>query len=94
MTTATLQIQVLTALFLGLKGLYLLKNVNFRKYICRCVDLLDPEGKSRSKILLGMNMYGFDYTSQGGGHVLGRDLIEVCTIECQKMKSKQISLRC
>jgi len=46
-------------------------------WIKRCVDLLDPEGKSRSKILLGMNMYGFDYTSQGGGHVLGKDLIEM-----------------
>ena len=44
---------------------------------CRCVETLDPDRTSRDKILLGLNMYGFDYTSQGGGHVLGRDFVEV-----------------
>ena len=44
------------------------------------MKLLDPEAKHRDKILMGFNFYGFDYTSQGGGHVLGRDLIKVCVI--------------
>ena len=47
-------------------------------YVFRCVETLDPGKTSRFKILLGVNMYGFDYTSQGGGHVLGRDFVEVC----------------
>jgi len=42
----------------------------------RCVELLDPKSLYRSKILMGLNFYGFDYTSQGGGHVLGRDLVQ------------------
>ena len=46
--------------------------------IFRCVELLDPDRLNRKKILMGLNFYGFDYTSQGGGHVLGRDLIKVC----------------
>ena len=44
---------------------------------CRCVETLDQASTSRHKILLGINMYGFDYTSQGGGHVLGQDLVQV-----------------
>jgi len=46
------------------------------EWIERCVRKLDPSKENRKKILLGLNMYGFDYTSQGGGHILGRDLIE------------------
>eukprot|EP00088_Acartia_fossae_P043913 TRINITY_DN46469_c0_g1_i1.p1 TRINITY_DN46469_c0_g1~~TRINITY_DN46469_c0_g1_i1.p1 ORF type:complete len:125 (+),score=13.41 TRINITY_DN46469_c0_g1_i1:49-375(+) len=39
--------------------------------------MLDPRGEYRAKILMGLNMYGFDYTSQGGGHLLGRDLVQM-----------------
>lgn len=46
-------------------------------WVRRCVETLDPARTSRSKILLGLNMYGLDYTSQGGGHVLGRDFVEL-----------------
>jgi len=42
----------------------------------RCVELLDPKATRRNKILMGLNFYGFDYTSQGGGHVLGRDMVK------------------
>jgi len=42
----------------------------------RCVELLDPKATRRNKILMGLNFYGFDYTSQGGGHVLGRDVVK------------------
>jgi len=46
-------------------------------WVRRCVETLDPEGTSREKILLGMNMYGFDYTSQGGGHIHGKEFVEL-----------------
>ena len=46
-------------------------------FLFRCVELLDPKAVHRSKILMGLNMYGFSYTSQGGGHILGRDLVQV-----------------
>lgn len=45
-------------------------------WIERCIKLLDPDAKHRNKILMGLNFYGFDYTSQGGGHILGRDLVK------------------
>ncbi len=41
------------------------------------MEAIDPKREARHKILLGLNMYGFDYTSQGGGHILGRDLVQV-----------------
>ena len=41
------------------------------------MELLDPNAVHRSQILMGLNMYGFSYTSQGGGHILGRDLVQV-----------------
>jgi len=48
-------------------------------WVRRCVETLDQGRTSRHKILLGINMYGLDYTSQGGGHVLGRDLVQMLT---------------
>ena len=38
-----------------------------------CVENLDPERKYRSKILLGMNFYGYVYSSQGGSPVVGHE---------------------
>ena len=47
-------------------------------WIRQCVEELDPEGLNRGKILLGLNMYGLQYTANGGGgHVLGRDLVQM-----------------
>lgn len=33
--------------------------------------------KKRKKILMGMNMYGMDYTGDGGGPLLGKDYIKL-----------------
>ncbi|KAM7429736.1 Chitinase domain-containing protein 1 [Porites harrisoni] len=45
-----------------------------------CVLTLSPEkGKQRSKILLGLNFYGQDFTSGGGGPILGSRYVELLT---------------
>ncbi|QQP41391.1 Chitinase domaincontaining protein 1like, partial [Caligus rogercresseyi] len=43
----------------------------------KCVELIDPEGTHRSKILMGLNFYGLAYTAQGGHHLLGHDYKKV-----------------
>jgi len=47
------------------------------KWVRKCVEKLDPEGFHRSKILIGLNFYGFDYTSEGGGHIINKPYIEL-----------------
>ncbi|XP_044281461.1 chitinase domain-containing protein 1 isoform X2 [Varanus komodoensis] len=44
-----------------------------------CVQMLDPESKWRSKILLGLNFYGMDYSalSASGEPIFGNRYIEV-----------------
>lgn len=43
-----------------------------------CVELLVPEpGSKRSQILLGLNFYGYKYTPEGGGPILGTDYLKV-----------------
>ena len=42
----------------------------------KCVKGIDPGGSNRARILLGLNFYGFAYTAEGGGHILGRDFVE------------------
>ncbi|XP_017881103.1 chitinase domain-containing protein 1 [Ceratina calcarata] len=43
-----------------------------------CVELLVPEpGPKRSQILLGLNFYGYNYTPQGGGAILGSDYLRI-----------------
>ncbi len=46
-------------------------------WVRRCVELLDPGDENRGKILLGLNFYGLRFTAEGGGHLLGRDLLQV-----------------
>jgi len=46
-------------------------------WVRRCVEALDPKSSRRSKILLGLNMYGMDFTREGGGHVINRDFIKL-----------------
>ncbi|MGH0136549.1 UNVERIFIED_CONTAM: hypothetical protein FKN15_034906 [Acipenser sinensis] len=43
-------------------------------WVRSCVQLLDPQSQWRSKILLGLNFYGMDFSAAGGGMepVLGR----------------------
>ncbi|XP_053982505.1 chitinase domain-containing protein 1 [Hylaeus volcanicus] len=43
-----------------------------------CVEILVPEkGPKRSQILLGLNFYGYNYTPQGGGAILGSDYLKI-----------------
>ncbi|XP_076243038.1 chitinase domain-containing protein 1 [Calliopsis andreniformis] len=47
-------------------------------WIRECVKLLVPEeGPKRSQILLGLNFYGYNYTPQGGGAILGTDYLKI-----------------
>ncbi|TFK01180.1 E3 ubiquitin-protein ligase parkin [Platysternon megacephalum] len=47
-------------------------------WVRACVQVLDPESKWRSKILLGLNFYGMDYSALGasGEPILGNRYIE------------------
>lgn len=36
------------------------------QWVKKCVEILDPKNYHRSQILLGLNFYGYDYTSEGG----------------------------
>lgn len=47
-------------------------------WVRACVQVLDPESKWRSKILLGLNFYGMDYSAPGasGEPILGNRYIE------------------
>lgn len=42
------------------------------QWVRKCVETLDPDGYHRSQILLGLNFYGYDYTSDGGNPVVIR----------------------
>merc|ERR1712088_697522 len=43
----------------------------------KCVETLDKGSFYRDKILLGLNFYGYDYTPDGGGPILGRDFVQL-----------------
>ncbi|XP_076648894.1 chitinase domain-containing protein 1 [Halictus rubicundus] len=50
-----------------------------------CVELLVPEkGPKRAQILLGLNFYGYNYTPEGGGAILGSDYLRL--LESSKVK--------
>jgi len=46
-------------------------------WVRKCVETLDPHSYHRSQILLGLNFYGYDYTSEGGNPVLGHEFIKL-----------------
>jgi len=46
-------------------------------WVKKCVETLDPDGVFNSKLLLGLNFYGNDYTATGGGPILGRDFVKL-----------------
>jgi len=54
----------------------------------KCIEILDKEAFHREKILLGLNFYGYDYTTEGGGPILGRDFIKVLNGNVSKKPSK------
>jgi chitinase domain-containing protein 1 len=41
-------------------------------WVRKCVEHLDPQSYHRSQILLGLNFYGYDYTSEGGGPMVNQ----------------------
>ena len=47
------------------------------EWVKTCVELLDPDSKHRSQILLGMNFYGNDYSINGGGPIVGSQYIDI-----------------
>jgi len=47
------------------------------QWVRECVETLAPTPADRGKILLGLNFYGNDYTSQGGGPIVGRQFVEL-----------------
>jgi len=46
-------------------------------WVRKCVETLDPQSYHRSQILLGLNFYGYDYTSEGGNPMLGHEFIKL-----------------
>ena len=56
----------------------------------QCVESLDKESFVRDKILLGLNFYGYDYTSDGGGPILGREFVQMLKTHTG---SKQLKLK-
>jgi len=47
------------------------------KWIEKCIQTLAPKKPERSKFLLGMNFYGYDYTSTGGHPIVGREYLDL-----------------
>ena len=43
----------------------------------QCVENLDKDSFHRDKLLLGLNFYGYSYTTEGGGPILGRDFVKL-----------------
>lgn len=41
------------------------------------METLSKKKAERSKFLIGLNFYGYDYTSQGGHPVLGKDYLDL-----------------
>lgn len=46
-------------------------------WIKKCVVHLDPNEYYRAQILLGLNFYGYDYTSEGGQPVVGHEFVKI-----------------
>jgi len=42
----------------------------------KCVETIDPLGQHRSTILLGLNFYGYSYSAEGSGPIIGNQYIE------------------
>lgn len=45
------------------------------KWIRECVKTLVPKATSpiRAKLLMGLNMYGYDFSPMGGGPIIGNE---------------------
>jgi chitinase domain-containing protein 1 len=47
------------------------------KWVEKCVETLAPSKLERKKFLIGLNFYGYDYTSTGGHPVLGSSYLDL-----------------
>lgn len=47
------------------------------EWVKKSVEILDPKSSHRSKILLGLNFYGNDYSINGGGPIIGTQYIDI-----------------
>lgn len=58
-----------------------------------CVERLVPDASSpeRSKILLGLNLYGLDYSVTGGSHILGPQYIDIVNTYKPKFSYDDVS---
>lgn len=63
------------------------------QWVKKCVEFLVPDSKNpkRSKILLGLNFYGNDYTVSGGGPIVGHDFIKLLNDYKGKLKFDNVS---
>ena len=55
------------------------------QWVKKCVEILDPKNYHRSQILLGLNFYGYDYTSEGGSPMvrfLQEHILRYCHTMC------------
>lgn len=58
-----------------------------------CVEKLVPDASSpdRSKILMGLNLYGLDYSVTGGSHILGHQYIDILSTYKPKFSYDDVS---
>ena len=57
------------------------------KWIKNCIQALDPQEYYRAQILLGLNFYGYDYTSEGGQPMVGHEFVKMVR-EASNLKFK------
>lgn len=50
------------------------------KWVEQCIKNLNPDGSKRDKILTGLNFYGMEYQSSGGGPILGHELLNLISV--------------
>lgn len=47
------------------------------KWVEKCIKAISTKKNERSKFLIGLNFYGYDYTSSGGHPILGKDYLDL-----------------
>lgn len=47
------------------------------QWVEKCIKTLSPKKNDRSKFLMGLNFYGYDYTATGGHPVIGKDYLNL-----------------
>uniref|UniRef100_S4RUY1 Chitinase domain-containing protein 1 n=1 Tax=Petromyzon marinus TaxID=7757 RepID=S4RUY1_PETMA len=55
-------------------------------WVRRCVESLDPLSQHRERMLLGVNLYGMEYSATGGQPILGMRYLEILMKHKPKLK--------